>query len=157
MENSSKVFAESVRPAHLIDIDGLPQAREYWPMARAAHLDLQLMTVRRMNVLLMGTTPVVEDALNRLMAHLREPVRTWRFPDPLELPPAAEVGTLILRDVESLPPVDQCRLLRFLELSGGRTQIVSTSGSRLLARVEASVFLDTLYYRLNTVCVDVTN
>ena len=129
-------------------------------MARAAHMDLQLMTVRH------GERAA--DGHRRLSS--RTPSNTAHAApaaagptaggprEPLELPPAAQFGTLILRDVGGLPPVDQCRLLRWLELSArphaGRQH---HHARRCCARVEAGVFLDTLYYRLNTVCVDVTN
>jgi transcriptional regulator of acetoin/glycerol metabolism len=55
-----------------------------------------------------------------------------------------------------VPPADQCRLLTWLEMSGGRIQVVSTTTSPLLPLVESGVFHDTLYYRLNVVCVDLT-
>jgi Sigma-54 interaction domain len=143
MENSSKVFA-------------VPHAREYWPMARADHMDLQLSRVRRMNVLLTGSDGVIQNALSRLVPSLQGPVQIWRPSERLVLPIPADVGTLILRDVGALLPVDQCRLLVWLEEAAGFTQVVSTTAAPLLARVEASLFLDSLYYRLNTVCVDVT-
>jgi DNA-binding NtrC family response regulator len=34
--------------------------------------------------------------------------------------------------------------------------VVSTSPAPLIPRVHSGLFIDTLYYRLNTVCVDVT-
>lgn len=138
-----------------MEIDGVSESREYWPMARASHIDLDFIRMRRVNLLLMGTDRLIQGVLDKLTPNLRSPIRTWRAPDPLELPSPAEVGTLILRDVGDLPSVDQRRLLAWLELSAGHTQVVSTSASWLLRRVETNQFLDTLYYRLNTVCVDV--
>ena len=46
----------------------------------------------------------------------------------------------------------------FFDASGapGLLDRQSQSSASLLPRVEAGVFTDTLYYRLNTVCVDVT-
>jgi DNA-binding NtrC family response regulator len=61
---------------------------------------------------------------------------------------------MVLQDVGALCPEEQRRLLNWLEESGGRTQVVSTSAEPLLARVTEGSFLDTLYYRLNTVCVE---
>lgn len=154
MENTSNVFADARQP--MLAMDGIPQSRAYWPMARASHMDLNLMSMRRVNLLLTGAGPVIEDALTRLMPQLRQPIQTWSPPDPLELPSPTQSGTLIVRDVGALPLVDQYRLLKWLELSGGRTQVVSTTTTRLLPLVEATRFHDTLYYRLNVVCVDVT-
>jgi Sigma-54 interaction domain len=153
MENSSDVFADTGQL--ILAMNGVPQSRAYWPMARAAQMDLHLMSMRRVNLLLTGTDAVIEEALTRLRPNLREPIRTWTPPDPLELPSPAQSGTLILRDVGTLPPAEQRRLLEWLELCRGRTQVVSTTTSPLLALVDSSEFHDTLYYRLNVVCVDV--
>ena len=154
MENYSNVFAAAERSFYAMD--GVPQSRAYWPMARAAHMDLYMTNARRVNLLVSGSDADIRDALTRLMPNLSEPVRTWTSPDPLELPSPIQSGTLIVRDVASLPPADQCRLLTWLEMSGGRTQVVSTTTSPLLPLVESGVFHDTLYYRLNVVCVDLT-
>jgi len=54
------------------------------------------------------------------------------------------------------PGAEQRRLLDWLERCAGRYQVVSTTTSPLLALVEARVFHDALFYRLNVVCVDVT-
>ena len=63
---------------------------------------------------------------------------------------------MILREVGALSVDDQHRLLEWMDLTGGRTQIVSTTSTPLLSRVRAGGFLEALYYRLNTVCVDVS-
>jgi sigma-54-interacting transcriptional regulator len=139
-----------------MEIDGVSESREYWPMARAANLDLDFVTTRRVNVLLMGTERMVRDVLDNLAPKLRAPIQTWRAPDPLELPAPADVGTLILREVGALSSADQRRLLAWLDAAAGRIQVVSTTASWLLRRVETNDFLDTLYYRLNTVCIDLT-
>jgi len=143
MENSSNVFAD---PGHRI----------YWPMARAANLDLHLMGHERVNLLLTGTDALVRDALTRVRPHLRGPIQTWSPPAPLQLPAPTQSGTLILRGVEALSDVDQYRLLKWLDLATGRTQVISTTTSLLLGLVEDGRFHATLYYRLNVACVDLT-
>jgi hypothetical protein len=125
-------------------------------MAHAAHVDLHLVSRHRVNLLLMGADGVIHDALSRLRSELHEPIRTWTAPDPLELPSPLQSGTLILHGVDALAPPDQHRLVKWLEMSAGRTQVISTTNSRLLTLVDCGTFLDTLYYRLNVVCVDVT-
>ena len=154
MENVSKLFTEDAPPA--AGGDCVWQSVEDWSMARAAHLDLQLMRMPRMNLLLIGTDGIIQNVLEMLLPHLSAPLGHWSPGERLALPPAAQGGTLILRDVGALTPDDQRRLLGWLELAAGRTQVVSTTPSPLLPDVEAGVFLDTLYYRLNTVCMDVT-
>ena len=73
------------------------------------------------------------------------------------LPPAERTGTMVLNDVGSLGLQDQIQLLEWLATACGRTQVVSTAPAPLLPQVQAGGFIDTLYYRLNTVCVDATS
>jgi transcriptional regulator of aromatic amino acid metabolism len=61
---------------------------------------------------------------------------------------------VILQDVGALTRADQHRLLDWLDDAAGRTQVVSTTPAPLWPRVQAGAFIDRLYYRLNTVCMD---
>jgi hypothetical protein len=63
---------------------------------------------------------------------------------------------MILQDVGALTDADQRRLLDWLDRAAGRTQVVSTTPASLWPRVQAGAFADGLYYRLNTLCMDVT-
>jgi hypothetical protein len=74
----------------------------------------------------------------------------------LVLPPVARARTLILQDVGALTHADQHRLLDWLDRAAGRTQVVSMTPVSLWPHVQAGAFIDRLYYRLNTVCMDVT-
>jgi hypothetical protein len=114
------------------------------------------MGMPRINLLLIAPDGVVQHVLKSLMLDLWEPVAHWSPGDPLALPSPAMGGTLILHDVHALPSADQRRLAEWLELARGRTQVVSTTSAPLLPRVTAGDFIATLFYRLNTVCVDVT-
>jgi hypothetical protein len=130
---------------------------DHWRMARAAHVDLLLMGMPRVNLLLIAPDGVVRFVLESLLLDLREPIAQWRAGETLVLPPVDETGTLVLHETGSLRPDEQLRLLDWLERADGRTQVISTSSTPLLPRVEAGGFIDTLYYRLNTICVDVTS
>ena len=70
------------------------------------------------------------------------------------LPQPAQTGTLLLHNVGSLSLLDQRYLVEWLERAAGRTQVVSTTPVALLPLVQTGTFLPRLYYRLNTVCVD---
>ena len=63
---------------------------------------------------------------------------------------------MILHDVGAMNHEDQLRLLAWSEHAAGKTQIVSTAPTPLMPLVQAGLFNDTLYYRLNTVFVDAT-
>jgi hypothetical protein len=133
------------------------QLPDHWRLARAAHVDLLLMGMPRVNLLLIAPDGVVRFVLESLLLDLHEPIARWRPGDALRLPTPEEPGTLVLHEAGYLSPEDQLRLLSWLERAEGRTQVVSTSSTPLLPRVHAGTFIDTLYYRLNTVCVDVTS
>jgi hypothetical protein len=132
------------------------QLREEWRVARGAHAELLLMGMPRVNLLVTGADGVIDTVLESLTPDLREPVGRWRPGDQLLLPPPPLIRTMILRDVDEMPHDDQQHLLEWLDQAAGRTQIVSTSSRPLLARVEDGAFDETLYYRLNVVCVDAT-
>lgn len=129
---------------------------EHWRLARAAHVDLLLMGMPRVNLLLIAPDGVVRYVLESLLLNLREPIARSSAGHALTLPPPGLTGTLVLHDVGRLQPHEQLDLLEWLERGEGRTQVVSTSPTPLLPRVQCGAFIDTLYYRLNTVCVDVT-
>lgn len=150
METPSKFFAVSASGP----LDRVSQLPEDWRRARAAHAELLLMGMPRVNLLLIGSDGVVRNVLQTL--DLQEPVTTWRSGQQLVLPPVSRTKTLILQDVGALSAGDQLRLLEWLENAVGRTQLISTTPTPLLPRVHAGEFIETLYYRLNTVCVDVS-
>lgn len=115
------------------------------------------MGMPRVNLLLIAPDGVVQFVLESLLLDLKEPIARWRAGERLVLPSPDQSGTLVLHEAGALSANDQIRLLDWLEQAEGRTQVVSTSTTPLLPRVHAGGFIDTLYYRLNTVCVDVTS
>ena len=135
---------------------GESHSREDWRRARAAHVGLMLVGMRRVNLLLVGIDGMIWSVLQTLLPSLTEPVTTWCPGERLVLPPSGRTGTLVLHDVGVMQHDEQFRLLKWLEEGGGRTQVISMTSVPLLPRVESGAFHDTLYYRLNTVCVDVT-
>jgi sigma-54-interacting transcriptional regulator len=132
------------------------QIREEWRLAREAHKDLQIAGMPTTNLLLVGSPGATRIVIEMLWLELREPIRTWRPGEPLELPAVGRASTLVLHDVHELTRDDQSRVIRWLDHTSGRIRVVSTTQVALWPRVKAGVFNDGLYYRLNTVCVDVT-
>ena len=143
MENSSDVFAEA-------------EPRTYWPMARAANADLLVVSTPRVNLLLTGTHDLIQLALLRFIPSLCGQVEIWTPAAHLQLPPPAQDGTLILRDVEALSAFDQFRLLKWLETPNRRTRVISTTTAHLRDRIEAGTFDNALFLGLNVACVDLT-
>jgi Sigma-54 interaction domain len=127
-----------------------------WPLAQEADVNLPFKKTPPLNLLLIGGGTRASKVLETILLNLRDPITAWLPGNQLVLPPIAQTGTLILREVGALELDDQCRLLEWMERVQGRTQVVSTSEAPLLPRVRAGAFLDVLYYRLNTVCIDVS-
>lgn len=88
-------------------------------------------------------------------ADLGQPLITLYCDQTLELP-TVPLGTVILSGVEGLALEDQHRLMAWLE-RGDRPRVISTSRVPLLPIVQAGMFIESLYYRLNTMCIDLTD
>jgi hypothetical protein len=107
------------------------------------------------NLLLTGPYEVADAFLESIRLHLQEPVVIVRGGEPLALP-SAPVGTLFLADVSALTLEEQCRVHDWLGECSSHTQVISTSATSLMPMVAAGSFLEALYYRLNTVYIDIT-
>jgi hypothetical protein len=104
----------------------------------------------RPNVLFTGWHAPCETVMATLQPYLRSPVYFWG-PD-TALPEPGDVTTLLVCDVAILSLDQQRALLSWLDQAApGQTQVVSTTALELFPLVEHGTFLDTLYYRLNTV------
>ena len=120
-----------------------------------AHDELPFLGTLSVNLLLNGVTGAHRDRVAASLVELQGPVSRWEPGEPLVLPSAAATGTLILHDVGLLPQDDQLRLFAWIEQTAGRIRVVCTASDSLFDRVEAGVFSEALYYRLNTLLVDV--
>ena len=106
----------------------------------------------RANVLIIGPTDTTTAVVCESRVALSEPVISALCTDALVLPSAGLAGTLVLHDVGRLALVDQLRLAMWLETT--HAQVISTSAEPLLPLVQTGLFLEMLYYRLNTICLD---
>jgi hypothetical protein len=119
-----------------------------------SHREWRLVSEQPCNLLIEGTVPATDAVLHLLQPHIHEPI-VWHKPTaPLELP-SGETRTLMLTDAAALSGVDQQRLLAWIDDTGSRTRIVSTSPRSLFSLVEAGCFDAALYYRLNVLLVRV--
>lgn len=117
---------------------------------------LLLTDASRPNGLLIGSALEVEAVLDTLRPSLLHPIVQW----PGDGAPWARqqaVGTLILRDVAALDPTDCQSLLSWMDNAGAGVQVVSLAPRPVYPLVQQHVFPDSLYYRLNQVCVDCTH
>lgn len=133
MENQSTVFAGTTAREELL-VSGMPPV----------------------NLLLTGGLASVRTLLGALLRSVDGPILAWYPGERLVLPRHPKTGTMILHEVGLMRPEDQLQLVGWLETRARRIPIVSTTSTPLLPQVEAGTFSDTLYYRLNTVHLDVT-
>jgi hypothetical protein len=108
---------------------------------------------RHPNILLVGPDRVVNIALQDLAGSVRQPVADVASTDYLALPEFT-TGTLIVPDVLDLDDEDQHRLHAWLGRSGQVVQVVATSRGPVYPRVATGAFLPSLYYRLNTLYIE---
>jgi hypothetical protein len=106
---------------------------------------VSLLIVGEANAALLAIAPI-----------LPQPVLTSRGSEPLGLPDPRWIGTILILEVDHLAAGDQLQLLHWLDLSDREAQIVTTASASLLPMVDAGQFLETLYYRLNMVRIDMT-
>ena len=120
----------------------------------ARRRDLQVGTMPRTNVLVAGNPEATRIVLDMLRLDLRGPVVEWRAGQPLDLPDPGRAATLVLENVTRLTADEQFRVLRWLDEVRSNVRVVSTTTVPVWPRVQVGVFNEVLYYRLNTVFVD---
>ena len=78
---------------------------------------------------------------------------TWMAGTDADLP-TVDRGTLVIHEIENLDLSRQRALLAWLEERASRVRLITTTSRDLFSMVSAGLFLDQLYYRLNTIVVD---
>jgi len=110
--------------------------------------DWWLLRTSHANLLVSGPRDATRAFVAAILPRLNAPVYEGSPADALPTAPAG--GTVILQDVDAFDPVQQQRLLRWLdEPRSGRTQVISLTATRLYKLVQAGTFSEPLYYRLN--------
>ena len=109
----------------------------------------------RPNVLIDGPARDTERMFDRLRPYLRAPLATWA-PRETRWVPTGTFRTLVIRDADSLNATQQESVARFISRTAGRVQVVSIAGTPLFPLVTRGVFLERLYYQLNTILFEHT-
>ena len=123
----------------------------------SAAKDLKMARASSTNVLVVGPDPLVKNVLNLVALDGRRDTAVQCQAGRLQLPQVSpHPAMVVVRDVDALTPAEQRKLLDWLEAAGTRTQVVSTAAVPLLPLVQAHAFNDTLYYRLNTIYIDLS-
>ena len=113
-----------------------------------------MLRTTRPNILVIGRAEFVESTVLALVAELPGPVTYLR---PNAPPPAyADAQVLVVPDVAALSTDRQREWLTWLgDLNVRRPQIVATSDVPIYPLVRRDEFSGVLYYRLNTILLDV--
>jgi hypothetical protein len=120
-------------------------------------MDLNVARITKANLLLVGTEPHVVKLVSLLVPDANPSVMIRRQDGQLLLPPpASRPSTVVVRDVDALTVDEQRSLLEWMDSSQSRTQVVSTASAPVLPLVESGAFNDALYYRLNTVYINLS-
>jgi hypothetical protein len=106
------------------------------------------------NLLLVGADRRTHAAIEALRPTLSHPISAWSPGEPLTL---AATGTRFLRNIGAASCEEQLRLLDWLDATASDVHLLSTTPVCLLPLVEAGRFIERLYYRLNTVRVDLSD
>lgn len=100
------------------------------------------------NLLITGVPDAVEQSLEALTPHLVPSVSYW--PLDASWPTPGDVRTLVIRDVHGLALAEQQALSVWFDQGASmQTRVVSTATVPLFQLVEAGLFMERLYYRLN--------
>jgi len=100
------------------------------------------------NLLIVGKESAVSPTVLALTSDFYPIVRRW--PEEADRLVSDQHTTLIVPEIGCLTPDSLACLTEWLDARFGRFQIVSTSSTPLLCRVQSGLFPADLYYRLNT-------
>jgi sigma-54-interacting transcriptional regulator len=106
------------------------------------------------NALLVGSPHLTGAAVARVERNVRQPVVWWAPAQTTDVP-ELPTGTLVIRDVDHLDARQQQRLTDWIGTHSPVVQILGLTREPLFTRVEDGHFSAALYYRMNTVVVEV--
>lgn len=151
-------------PRFASGIDRSPAERTFAPQSneqRAAKWptgDQDLARLPRVNVLVVGAEDEAAKLITSLWPCLVTPIVVRDRGEPLPLSPTSPpVGTIVIYGVDTLTRREQLALNQWLIAGNGHARVVSSASASLFPMVEAGVFDDGLYYRLNVVTIDLTS
>lgn len=134
------------------------QSRNDRPDTQPRNVDWDLARLTKANLLLVGAEQTVSNLVFAIWSILDGPILVRRRNERLVLPSAMDhIGTLVLHGIDTLSLGEQADLYDWLTGRNGRTRVVSTAPAPLLPLVRAQLFNSELYYRLNTIWIDLSD
>jgi hypothetical protein len=159
MENSSQLFTDTSR---LLEDDRyplLPQAhpaseRHFMKASSAHQSEWTILRTSPVNGLLIGSPDLTAAAVAEMEKGLRQPLMWWSPDQGIDIPDLT-TGTLVIRDVDDLDARQQEQLSRWIALHAPGVQVLALAREPLFESVADGRFSAALYYRMNTVVVEV--
>jgi hypothetical protein len=108
----------------------------------------------RPNVLLIGPDATMDSAIASVAGRSPQCLPDWSRALALA-PPDVAPDTIVVRNVAALDLREQHRLHRWLDERVGHVRVIATAAAHMYPLVERAEFLESLYYRLNVVCVEI--
>jgi hypothetical protein len=121
----------------------------------ACRVEWDILRTTRVNGLIVGSPHLVVAAVAAIDKTVRQPV-VWWTPDHTPDVPEFSAGTLMIRDVDRLDAGQQDRLSRWIGVHCPRVQVLGLACAPFFAQVVEGRFAAALYYRMNTVVVEVS-
>jgi hypothetical protein len=116
--------------------------------------DWSVLMLKARTMLISGERDATDAFIHAAAPSLLTPVSRYACETRLPLPRPA--GTVIFDNVEALDPEQQEALIRWMdEGHPAPAQVIAVTSAALYARVQAGLFLSSLYYRLNALYVEV--
>lgn len=119
--------------------------------------DWDLVSSVEVNVLLIGERGTIVASVDAMRTHLVDPLVQIDCREGLDLSSVPPRGTVVLLDVDELALADQQRLNAWLAQADDRPRVISTSRVSLVPMIDAGIFIESLYYRLNILRFDLTS
>jgi Sigma-54 interaction domain len=139
------------------DLDGVRASSVAVAPRGYAHSSLAIELLARSmrpNVLVIGPVARIEATVAAIVAASSIPVCDWTPDQPL--PATGDRSTIVIRDIATLSPALQRAWLAWLHAQQAcPAHIIATSSIAVFPLVSQGMFLEDLYYRLNTVLLDV--
>ena len=159
MENSSQLFTDTSR---LLENDRYPlplqahpaSERQFMKTSSARQSEWTILRTSPVNGLLVGSPDLTAAAVAEMEKGLRQPLVWWSPDSGIDIPDLA-IGTLVIRDVEDLDARQQEQLSRWIARHAPGVQVLALAREPLFESVADGRFSAALYYRMNTVVVDV--
>jgi hypothetical protein len=159
METLSKLFSGTSRlirggrpypPLSTID----PRSeRHFMKPSSGRHPEWTVLRTSPVNALLVGGVQMTAVAVARVERSLRQPL-VWWSPEQIGDAPALTDGTLVIRDVDRLDAQQQALVTHWINTHSPRVQVIALAREPLFPHVAAGRFSAALYYRVNTVVVE---